>query len=210
MPIDCPYCGEPVPEDEYEAHLRGAHYEELSAIDRRRVGVPPSGPKRRNLALYVAGGAVLVVFAMGYVTVFFASGGASSAAVQPDEPDGFHEHGTMEISYDDTVVAFDDPALVGRDECFHFHAYDDGEIWHAHCENVTIEYALETLGMEVTEGTFVVDDESFSEANGDTVSVTVDGEAVDPQEYVLEGVGSTEDALAGAGDHVEVVAESGS
>ena len=210
MRTQCAYCGDLVAEGEYDAHLRTNHYDELGAIDRRRVGDGPSTPSRQRLVTYAGFGALGVVFLVAYLYLFLGSAGSNSgAAVQPDSASPIHEHGTIAVSYDGTVVDFDDPQYVLRDECFHFHTADSSELWHTHCEDVTIEYALETLGMELTGDSFSVDGETFSEADGDTITVTVDGEPVDAQEYVLDGVGSVEDAAAGAGDHVEVVVETG-
>ena len=205
----CTYCGETVPPDRYERHLRHAHAAELTAIDRRRVRTLSAESSRRSPLVYAGVGLLLVLFAVGYVSVFLLSGtGTSSAAVQPDASMAIHEHGTIVVQYDDTVVDFTDAQYIERDGCFHFHAYDDAEVWHVHCEDVTIEYALETLGMTVTADRFAVDDREFSEEDGDSVTVTVDGEVVDPQEYVLDGVESVDDAMDGAGDHVEIVVES--
>lgn len=210
MTTHCTYCDESVPDEEYEAHLRRSHAEELTAIDRRRVRLSSDDSNGQNLALYTGIGIVLVLFSLGYLLVFLGPGGAtSSAAIQPDTANQIHEHGTIVVQYDDTVVAFDDPQYAELDGCFHFHDYDNGEMWHAHCENVTVEYALETLGMDVTSESFSVDGETFSEENGDTISVTANGEEIDPQEYVLQGVESVDDASNGAGDHIEIVVESG-
>ncbi len=215
MTANCTYCGESLPDEEYDDHLRRAHADELTSIDSRRLNVSSAdsgGGKtsRRRLLLYTGMTAVLVLFVLGYMTVFFGSGSAaSSAAVQPDTSSEIHEHGTISVVYDDTAVAFDDPEHIERDDCFHFHGSDDAEVWHTHCEDVTIEYALETLGMDVTADRFAADGEAFAEDDGDSVSVTVNGEEVDPQTYVLEGVGPVDDAKGGAGDHVEIVAESG-
>ncbi|ELY93270.1 hypothetical protein C482_19911 [Natrialba chahannaoensis JCM 10990] len=221
MPTQCTYCAATVPDDEYENHLVRAHADDLSRIDRRRVGLEPiesasdpnsnsSTPQIRTLAVYASAGLVLLLVAVGYGLVFLDTDEpASAAAVQPDPTAQIHEHGQVTVQYDDTVVDFNEPQYIEADECFHFHATDDATVWHAHCEDVTIEYALETLGMEVTTDRFVIGEQEFDEADGDAVSVTVDGVEVDPQEYVLQGVGPVADAQAGAGDNVEIVAESG-
>lgn len=209
MARHCTYCGDPVPDD-YETHLRRAHADELTAIDERRVGARSDGSKRRNLALYASVGAILIVFALGYSLVFLGTGAdSSSALVQPDTTAQIHEHGQITVQYDDTAVEFTEPRYLEADGCFHFHASDDAQVWHVHCEDVTIEYALETLGVAVTADTFTIDGQTFAEADGDDVSVTVDGDEVDPREYVLEGVESVEAATDGAGDTVEIVVESG-
>lgn len=210
MAPHCTYCGETVPDDEYEKHLEQTHGGELTAIDQRRLGPTSGEPKTRNLALYAGVGVVVTVFVLGYGILFLGSGDdASPAAVQPDVANQIHEHGTITVEHDGTAVDFNQPQFIERDGCFHFHAYDDAQVWHAHCEDVTIEYALETLGIGVTAERFSIDDQEYAEEDGDDVSVTVDGEDVDPQEYVLEGTESVEEAANGAGDNVEIVVESG-
>ncbi|MDJ1433175.1 hypothetical protein [Halostagnicola sp. A-GB9-2] len=215
MTDHCTYCGESLPDNEYEDHLRREHADELTTIDKRRLNVSSENSsrrniRRRNVALYTGVAVVLVLFVLGYSTVFLGSESAASSAVhQPDISSEIHEHGTIAISIDDDAVAFDDPQYIERDGCFHFHDSDGAEVWHTHCEDVTIEYALETLEMDVTTDQFVVDGETFTEGDGDSVVVAVNGEAVDPQTYVLEGVESVEDASAGGGDNVEIVVESG-
>ncbi len=210
MRTHCAYCGETVPEEDYDDHLRRAHAEELTAIDSRRLGPPRERTNARSLALYAGVGIVVAVFALGYGLVFLgADDGGSTAAVEPDTTTLIHEHGQLSVQYDDTTVDFNQPQYIEADSCFHFHAYDDAAVWHTHCEDVTIEYALETLGMTVTAETFAVDGQEFDADAGDEISVTVDGEPVDPQEHVLEGVDSVDDAREGAGDTVEIVVHSG-
>ena len=209
MTTHCPYCGDSLADDDYDAHLRREHAAELGPIDRRRVGQSARESGGRSLALYAGVGLLLALFVVGYALVFLGPGAAtSSAAVQPDASTPTHEHGTITVQYDGTEVAFEDPQYAEIDDCFHFHDYATDGVWHVHCENVTIEYALETLGMDVTADSFAIDGESFSEDDGDTVSVIVNGEAVDPQTYELQGVASVDEAGDGAGDHVEIVAES--
>jgi len=78
-----------------------------------------------------------------------------------------HEHGLVSVEYDGETLDFADPRYLENDECFHFHAgaddRDGGEpdhavggaaepvVWHVHCEDVTLEYAFETLGIEPVE-----------------------------------------------------------
>ncbi|WP_290818241.1 hypothetical protein [Halovivax sp.] len=209
MTRSCNYCDESVRESEYADHLRRAHGEELSPIDRRRVGEPADDPAERNYVLYAGAGVLLALFLVGYVVLFVGFGAdGPSAVVQPDADNPVHEHGTIVVEHDGETVDFDDPRYTFRDECFHFHAADNAEVWHTHCEDVTVEYALSSLGMVVTEESLVVDGVEYHDDDPNTtVSVTVNGEPVDPQEYVLNGVGPVEDAMNGDGDEVRVVAE---
>ncbi|AGB36132.1 hypothetical protein [Natronococcus occultus] len=199
MTRTCPYCGRSVPDEEYPGHLERAHEDELEGLDRRLVA-RRSGSRSRPRKLYVLGGVVLVLFAAAYLAIFALSSATSpeTTAVQQPDPDApTHLHGAIHLEYDGAVVDFDDPMYIERDGCFHFHAYDDAERWHVHCEDVTLEYALGTLGFELSADSLAVDGETFSEDDpGTTVSTTVDGERVDPERYVLED-----------GDDVRVVVE---
>jgi len=240
MTTDCSYCGESLPDDAYERHLRRAHADELTPIDARKVGRSAGGEGSRRVLLYASVGGILAMFVLGYGFLFFgADAPPNTAAVQPDSSSPTHEHGLVSVEVDGEAVDFTDRRYLGADECFHFHAEgDDGDggepgasgddghdhgtddhdhgdgagasaVWHVHCENVSLEYAFETLGIEVSEDRVVVDGRTYDAADGDAVSVTVDGEPVDPETYVLEGVEPVEDARHGAGDDVEIVVRSG-
>ena len=230
MTTDCAYCGVSVSEAAYERHLRRVHADELTPIDARRVGRSADGGRGRRGLLYAGAGGVLAVFVLGYGLLFLgADAPSNAAAILPDPTNATHEHGLVSVEYDGETVDFADPRYLENDECFHFHgdgtggegdgdgadSHDHGDgagapaLWHAHCGNVTLEYALGTLGVEVSEDRVVVDGRTYDAADGDTVSVTVDGEPVDPETYVLGGVESVEDARHGAGDDVEIVVSSG-
>jgi hypothetical protein len=197
------------------------------------------GRGRRGLLYAGAGGVLAVFVLGYALLFLGADAPSNAAAVPPDPTNATHEHGLVSVEYDGETLDFADPRYLENDECFHFHedeaeggdgagAYaDDGHdhasdghdhasdgaaepaLWHAHCGNVTLEYALGTLGVEVSEDRVVVDGRTYDAADGDTVSVTVDGEPVDPETYVLDGVESVDDARNGAGDDVEIVVGSG-
>ncbi|TYL38876.1 hypothetical protein CV102_10230 [Natronococcus pandeyae] len=198
MTKTCPYCSTSVAEDEYVTHLERAHSDELHGLDRRLVDERKRASAPRNFKPYVLGIAVLVLFAVAYLAIFVTPAPVANAAVQQPATDAqTHIHGDIVVQYDDTVVDFDDVQYIEQDGCFHFHAHDNAEMWHVHCENVTLEYAMMTLGMDVSEDTLVVDGERFTtDDDGTTVSVTVDGEPVDPEQYVLQD-----------GDDVRIVVE---
>lgn len=193
----CPYCGESVADDEYVSHLERAHDDDLEGLDRRLVD-ERGRTASRNFRPYVLGVAVVVLFVVAYLAVFLMPAPVETAAVQqPDADSPTHVHGDIHLEYDGAVVDFDDPQYLERDGCFHFHGYDNAEVWHVHCEGVTLEYAMATLGMELAEDSLVVDGEDYDESDdGTAASVTVNGDPVDPERYVLEG-----------GDDVRIVAE---
>ncbi|MHC3438662.1 hypothetical protein ACYJ1Y_11335 [Natrialbaceae archaeon A-gly3] len=221
MTQECSYCNEPVPDEEYLDHLRATHDDELSAIDRRRVDEELGTKRSRdaNLTRYALGVGALTLFVLAYVAIFtgalssdgFFGTDDSSAAILPDADDRVHYHGTIEVIVDGEPIDFSQPEYIAQHGCFHFHnddAVDDG-VWHVHCENVSLEFALETLGIDATADSVEINGEMYADDDPDTsVSITVDGEPVDPETYVLEGVGPVDQAQQGAGDNVRIVVES--
>ncbi|WP_323191213.1 MoaD/ThiS family protein [Halostella sp. PRR32] len=61
------------------------------------------------------------------------------------------------------------------------------DVWHRSNETVTLAEALATLGLEATADTLTHDGTTYDDsANGTTVTVRVNGEAVDPERYELQ------------------------
>lgn len=204
---DCDYCGESFAgEDAYLQHLHDEHYDELGTIDRRRVdstvadddGGIPTGP------LAVVGVVLAAALIVGYV-VFIAGGnggGGDGATVNGIEVEqtptgppfqGTHYHGTIEMAVAGEQVDFSQQQYQVQADEFHFENRD-GERWHAHAPGVTLEYAMATLGIEVTADSVTYEGTTYRDSDsGTTVVVEVNGESVDPAEYVLED-----------GDHVRI------
>ncbi|WP_101294257.1 hypothetical protein [Halegenticoccus soli] len=113
------------------------------------------------------------------------------------DADRSHVHGTIEFVVDGETVDFSRDEYQGRDAYFHFED-GDGSYWHAHTWAMTIEYAMGTLpGITVQDGALTYGGESYSDSDaGTTVTVEVNGEPVNPEEYFLKD-----------GDHVRIVAE---
>lgn len=197
---ECAYCGDSFDgEEAYLAHLRAAHEDELGPIDRRRVateasGGLPTGP----LAI---GAVVLAAAAVVAYVVFLSSSGGGAAADGPTNVGSVHFHGTIEMVVDGERVDFGQPQYQYRNtgvRAFHFEG-DDGSRWHGHAEGVTLAWAMDSLGINVTESTVTYDGTTYDDADPDTnVSITVDGEPVVPGEHVLQ-----------EGDAVRVVVEVG-
>lgn len=202
---DCDYCGESFGgEDAYLDHLAAEHEGELGPIDRRRVESSDgggggllaglsAGPVALVLVLVLAGGAV------AYVT--FGVGGGGS----PGEPYDYgtvHKHGTINVTINGQTLDFRKSKYQMQDRAFHFEG-GNGRLWHVHARGVTLAYAMETLGINVTansvtfEGTTYRDDDPEWE-----VVVEVNGESVDPDEYVLQGAS---EANYQQGDHIRIV-----
>lgn len=194
---DCDYCDDSfASEDAYLSHLDAHHAEELGPIDRRRVGRSDDdgdGIETGPLAL----GAVLVVAAalVGYV-IFFTGGGAGSgeagtvngidvAQMPTGEPyQGVHYHGTIEMTVTGDSVDFSRQQYQLQADAFHFEERD-GDRWHVHAPGVTLEYAMATLGIELDADAVTYQGTTYEDGDGYEVTITVNGNAVDPTEYVL-------------------------
>ena len=213
---DCNYCGESFGDEEvYLQHLYEAHEEsELSRIDRRRVaseiddsgGGFPTGP-------VILVGLVLFTLAITVYVAFFLGGGNGSAAADgltgaiqqtPTGVGSVHEHGPIDVTIDGQELDFSRGEFQNPREnpAFHFEG-GNGDIWHVHAQGVTLEYAMSTLGIRANETAVAYDGAVYRDSDPNTsVTITVNGEPVDPQTYVLDGVESTADA--GQGDYVRV------
>lgn len=203
---ECSYCGQSFDNEEaYLAHLAGEHEGELSAIDRRRVeghgaeregGGLPTGPLVLGVVLGVA---VLLVV---YVTLFMGSG-ASGADV--GQVGSAHEHGTINVTIDGETLDFSrDRYQVGETGNRRLHFEGGTAVWHKHATGITVEYALSVHGIQVTEDSVTVDGTTYRASDpGTEVTVEVNGEPVDPSEYVIQGASAA--SAAEQGDHIRVV-----
>lgn len=194
---ECDYCDASFDEEgAYLDHLRSAHEGELGPIDRRRVetggggGGLPTGPIALGLVLVVAAAVV------GYV--IFLPGGGGSAADGPYDLGAVHYHGTLAVVIDGQRVDFSQPKYQHRADPFHFEG-GDGQQWHGHARNVTLAWAMESLGIPVTAETVTFEGTTYDDADPDTtVTITVDGQPVRPSTHVL-----------GEGDAIRIVVEVG-
>lgn len=204
---ECDYC-----ERTFEAeealleHMRDEHAGELGRIDQRRVGALDDGDGEFPTGPLAIG---FVVFAAAAVVAFVVFGGGGSGAPAADvaqTPYGTtHEHGIMEVVVlGDPVDFSQDKYQVANRNDFHFES-GNGRVWHAHSQGVTIEFALATLDIGVTENSVTFDGTTYRDNSSEySVSVTVNGEPVDPATYVLEGTSADN---AEQGDHVRIVVE---
>ena len=209
----CDYCEASFDEETaYLEHLASEHESELGPIDQRRVtdlDTEESRPPLQTLSLVLI--AIGVIGVLAYVFVLSGNGGAAG---EPTYDPQVHEHGTMviEIEGESLDVSTSD-RFVENDQIFHFHGYEypqyGAHIWHIHGHDVTIQYALETLGFELSDDGEQVtfDGETYDASDPDTtIELTVNGEPASPDDE-LTGVGPEDAAAAGEGDDLVLVIE---
>ena len=211
---ECDYCGDSFDDEEsLLEHLQTDHEGELGAIDRRRVEEAldsdddelPTGP--------IVLGVVLGVSVLIGAYVVFAGGagveGETINGIDVDQTPGevseaAHGHGTINVTVEGERIDFGDPDYQRPREfgAFHFEG-GDGRVWHKHADGVTLEYAMATLGIDVSRDSVAIDGETYRDSDaGTSVTVTVDGEPVDPARYELQGAGVAD---AADGDTIRIV-----
>jgi len=190
---DCRYCDRTLEdEDAYSRHLADEHADELGPIDRRRIQSGEDGGFDVDVAP-LALIAVLGVAAAIVAYVVFLSGSGSSApgidaGTTPHGVGSVHYHGTIEMTVDGERVDFTRTEYKHPREnpAFHFEGRDDPR-WHVHARDVTLEYAMATLGIGVTTDSVTFQGTTYRDSAADTtVVVEVNGKSVTPSEYVLK------------------------
>jgi hypothetical protein len=205
---DCDYCGASFDDESaYLSHLDAEHADELGPIERRRVDAIRSDDGGLDAAP-IALGVVLVAAAaiVGYVV--FVAGGAGGdgnvvngfevAQTPTGQPyQGTHLHGTIRMSVLGESVDFSQEQYqitsTGNDN---FHFEGDGR-WHVHAPGVTLEYAMATLDIGVSDDSVTFEGTTYTDGENASVAVRVNGNDVDPETYVLAD-----------GDEVSITVES--
>lgn len=202
----CDHCGETFETEAAELrHLREEHGDELGSINRRRVASLDSGDAT-NPVVYAAGVGGLALIALVVYLIFFGgaggagdaslgaenaggtsdTAGADAASITPRDNGAVHYHGDVNVTIDGRTLDFGERQYQLQDDHFHFEN-GVGDRWHGHSRDVTLAYAMRTVGVDVTrdavtfDGTTYRDDEA-----GTTAVVEVNGNAVDPGSYVLQ------------------------
>ncbi|MFB6299012.1 MAG: hypothetical protein ABEH65_01990 [Halobacteriales archaeon] len=190
---ECQYCDASFDtEDAYREHLESEHQSELGPIDRKRLGLESIGEtddEGLSTGVVVLGLVLGVAVIVAGGVVFLSSGGSSSsvdADQQPTNVGSVHYHGTIEMVVNGERIDFSRDRYQLQAEAFHFEG-GDGTRWHVHAEGVTLEFAMATLGIEVTETTVTYDGTTYRDSSSAySVTITVNGEPVIPSEYVLQ------------------------
>ncbi len=186
---ECDHCGASFDEeDAYLRHLRDEHPDELTRIERRRVDDLDDGDGGIPTMAVVGAGVVgvLIAGALAYVLLAGGSGPSADAEITPHDLRSVHYHGTMNVTIDGQTLDFSQDQYQLQDDYFHYEG-GDGSRWHVHGQDVSLEYGLATLGIEVTEDSVTFDGTTYEDGDdGTNVTITVNGESVDPAQYVLQ------------------------
>ncbi|UPV75320.1 C2H2-type zinc finger protein [Halorussus limi] len=205
----CDYCGATFDDEEtYLRHLRDDHGDDLGPIEQRRVTELDSDDDAPTVAMYGgAVGALAIGVLLAYL-LFFSGGGAGGAGsaadtagttdasglTQPRAVGSVHYHGTINATIGGQELDFGRQRFQLQADAFHFEN-GEGERWHVHAERVTLAWAMQTLGIDVTNGTVTFRGTTYGDESDETARVTVNGESVRPTEYVLK-----------KGDRIRIVA----
>jgi len=221
---ECNYCGDTFDDETAELrHLQEEHEGELGAIDQRRVEEESDdGDSGLATGPLVLGVVILAAVLVVVYVVFFVGGGGGSPATEttangdageaslaevaqtPGAMGSTHEHGTIEVVIDGQRIDFSRQEYQLAADRFHFEG-GEGRVWHKHATGVTLEWAMATLDIGVSENIVVFEGTVYRDSDpGTSVTVEVNGEPVDPQTYVLSGVDA---ANADQGDTVRIVVE---
>lgn len=197
---ECDYCDDTFPDERrYLQHLESEHYNELGRIDRRRVDGPADDDTTPLSTYLLFGGLVVVVLAAMYFAL--TAGNSADGSDGPYAQGSVHDHGPIEVTIDGQTLDFSQPQYQyenTQNPHFHFEG-GDGDQWHVHSQGVTLAYAMQTLGIEVTTNTVTFDGTTYDDSvDGERVVVEVNGESVTPGDYILQDE-----------DTVRIVAESG-
>jgi hypothetical protein len=202
---DCTYCDASFDDEAaYLDHLAAEHRGELGTIDRRRVENREGGGDDEETPIGpIALGAVLAIsVAVVVYVIFFVGGGSASDG--PGEVGTLHEHGTINVTIAGETLDFTESKWLMPREYPRFHFEDRSGNWHVHAEGVTLEYAMDTLGIGVTDSSVTYNGTTYRASDSGTeVVVQVNGNDVDPSEYVLTG--ARDPRQSQQGDHIRIV-----
>lgn len=192
--VECRYCTQEFEDDDSLLdHLATAHEDELSAIDQRRVA--DRGEDTRSLPISASSVGLLIGVALfGGIIIWaitaFAGGGApgdiEGVAVSPSDLWSVHTHGTITVEVLGDSIDFSQSQYQLQADPFHFEN-NNGDRWHVHAQDVTLEYAMWTLGFEINDSAFSIDGETYRDGSpAYEVIIQVNGEDVTPASYRLQ------------------------
>jgi len=201
----CSHCEETFEEeDAYLSHLASEHGDDLTALEQRKVEAGNTSVSKAVSDRLPSGGILVLVVILlfsaalvAFVSFGLGSGGSSNAEQTPTGIGGAHYHGTIHVVIEGDRIDFSRHQYQLQADAFHFEG-GGGTRWHVHARGVTLQWAMESLGINVTQSAVTVDGDTYRDSDpGTSVTVNVNGNAVDPRSYVLR-----------EGDAIEIVVES--
>lgn len=192
--MDCDYCSNSFENDKkYTKHLKNQHEGELSRVDKKKVEQVLEGGSSSSSFVnpYAVGATVLSIAIVGLV-VFIAVGnplGTDNSVEGTQDPGpvgGAHIHGPLDMTVLGNEVDFSQPQYQLQADAFHFEG-GRGDRWHGHAEGVTLKWGMNSLGIDVTPDSVTYEGTTYNDSDPEyNVSVTVDGQSVNPSSYVLQ------------------------
>lgn len=203
--MDCDYCDESFSDElEQVEHTLDAHDDELTGHDtddlkrkRNRLQREEDDGGSAFPVKTVGFAALVVVLVVGGGYGLMASGlltvekdaPASTGSNTLGAPGSTHEHAQFTVTVNGERIDFSQPryqASKTQNRYVHFEG-GDGVTIHKHATGVTIAYTLESLGFSINETCISTDTgETYCESSGGELSVTVNGQSVDPTEAVIQ------------------------
>lgn len=203
---DCDYCSETFDsEQEYLEHLNDTHYDDLTRIDKKRVDeeITPSFTEQvESHHIKLALGIVILSGFLGILFQIAADTGPTTnydGEITPTNYGEVHYHGTLDMTILGEPVDFSQSKHQLQSDYVHFEN-GNGEKWHVHGNDVTLGYLMATLGYDVESDKITSRTTAYADSEDDyNVTITVNGESVTPNEYVLQPE-----------DHIEITVEKAS
>jgi len=222
---DCDYCSASFDDEgAYLDHLAADHGGELGTIDQRRIAehTDADGEGAISLGPVILVGLVSVALTVVLYLTFFAGGGGggdlsgeSGVVTAGPGPDiqvehmpgrakaSLDYHGTITVRIAGEQIDFSKERYQDNAGQFHFER-GDGRIWHGHANGITLEYAMATVGLDINETAVTFNGTTYRDSDPNTeVRILINGDAVDPQTYVLEGKRQNPDE----GDTIRIVVD---
>ncbi len=175
--------------DEMNSHERDELKRELNSLQAQQSGDSTDyRPAVMSVvALLAIAGIGYAVVASGFVS-FSTSGGTSTptgnvASVGP--VGSAHQHAQFSVTVDGERIDFSQQRYQLQSDLIHFEG-GDGTTIHKHATGVTIDYALQTLGMDIRGDCLTVHGNQYCEGEGSDLSVTAGGEEVNASTYVIQ------------------------
>ncbi len=197
--VDCSYCGKSFGgEKEYIRHLKQEHQGELKSIDRKRIEEFEEDKLLNfsgSIGVFALGGILVLSFVFILFLYFNPLGSNTTNTGGSLVLDSDHYHGTIDVVIDGNRIDFSQPKYQLQSDYFHFES-GNGERWHAHARNVPLNFAMQTVDINIHNNTALTfNGNTYTEKNYN-ISITSNGESIDPTSYILK-----------QGDNIQITVE---